>query len=395
MTLRMSLVGIGDRLQSRSTRLGWYLRGRGLGFRRGATEWQGIFGVVGAPRRHAHAQMSTADIEHRARRHADVAALLDGWGLSPRPAQLWRFVDAADDACDGARGFLTLIGLLPSRIDAGDEREIQRANLSLALLGEIGTAFDRVTPRVAAVLEHRLRRRDYSSLRAMADAVRVFEEVTQLGRRWPKATRIGVLDAFLGDIGAGLANPLLIRARDADLARQTADRLRDQMVAFDAAMRAAWHVQYYLALRWPSHWGVGEARTRSTAIARAESLERSLRRERQLRPRDVDNLTQRLVDAIGKLERLMERINGPNGAKTPPQSAPLREPGRSDVEHALAFFGYQPGVRPDRTALRKRFRQLAQTMHPDRADPDAASQKAAHARFLTLNQHYHLLKLSV
>ena len=386
--LRWGATRIGQRLRPRMPLRLWLSR-----------QTHSIFGAKGVERGGRVAIESPLDLAsfdpwHNQKR-ADVARIFDTIGLAPFPTQLWRFVDSADDPRRGAEDFLHAIGIHPARIQAGDEAEIDRANEVLELLFGIDRIFDRVTPKVAAALEARLCSGDYRAVREAAGAADTFERIARLGRRWPKSERIGVLDAFLEEVEAGLANPLAIRATDVALAERIGDRLSRQMMAFDAAMQATWALHYSLAMRWPPHWGATEAWIRSSALARAESLEKLLRRDRRLRPHDVDMTIRRLESANARLERLTARINlrsvrvGPDSRQIP-RKQPLTE-----LDKAIAFFGLDRTSRLDRGTLRQRFRALARKLHPDQAEPDAASQEAAHARFVALNRHYDLLKLQL
>ncbi|OYY77958.1 MAG: hypothetical protein B7Y43_08470 [Sphingomonas sp. 28-62-20] len=399
MAGRSYLGSIGGGLRWGATRIGQRLRPRMPLRLRLTHQTHSIFGVDGADRRRQMSVDSPLDLAafnpQHSQRRADVARIFDAIGLAPFPTQLWRFVDSADDPRQGADDFLRAIGISPARVQAGDAAEIDRANEVLELLFGIDTVFDRVAPKVAAALEARLCSGDYAAVREAAGAADTFERIARLGRRWPKSDRIAVLDAFLEEVEAGLANPLAIRATDVALAERIGDRLSRQMMAFDAAMQATWALHYSLAMRWPPHWGATEAWIRSSALARAESLEKVLRRDRRLRPRDVDMTIRRLESANARLERLTARINRRSVRNGPDAAQIRRKSALTDLDQAFAFFEMDRTSRLDRSALRQRFRALARKLHPDQAEPDAASQQAAHARFVTLNRHYDLLKLQL
>ena len=68
--------------------------------------------------------------------------------------------------------------------------------------------------------------------------VATFESIARMEARWPAEVRLGVLDRFIGDVRAGLADPLAAGARDAAAAAVSAEVLTRQMVAFDAELHA-------------------------------------------------------------------------------------------------------------------------------------------------------------
>lgn len=338
-----------------------------------------------APHRFRPSPATTARINRM--RRAAVFDMFDQVGLAPLPGQLWRFVDAVRDPGVGVGDFLRAIGIDPALITARDPGETDRANEVLELLFSIDHVFDRIAPALAAELEARLCSGAYATVRVAAKVVATFESIARMEARWPAEVRLGVLDRFIGDVRSGLADPLAAGDRDAAAAAVSAEVLMRQMVAFDAELNEFHRLAHELGVRWPNVWATGpEATARRQATRAAEHAHQHLCRDRHLQSPQVDALIAQLATASGTLSGLLDRIEGRAGARERPAA-------RSDIDRALIAFGFAADARPDRAVIRARFRDLARTMHPDHAATDAASQAAAHARFVALNRNYELLKL--
>lgn len=348
------------------------------------------FGVgAKAPHRFRASPATIARIDRM--RRAAVLDMFDQVGLAPLPGQLWRFVDAARDPGVGVTDFLRAIGIDPDRIVARDPHETDRANEVLELLFSIDHVFDRIAPPLAAELEARLCSGAYSTVRVAAKVVATFESIARMEARWPAEVRLGVLDCFIGDVRSGLVDPLAVGERDAAAAAVSVGVLMRQMVAFDAELHEFHRIAHDLGVRWPAAWMNGpEAHARRQAMRSADHAHQHLCRDRHLQAHQVDKLIDQLATASATLADLLDRIEGRvrgTGGAGPRPAA------RSDIDRALIFFGFSVDARPDRAAIRARFRELARTMHPDHARVDTPSQQAAHARFVELNRNYELLKL--
>ena len=352
-------------------------------------------GASQAPHRFRASPATLARIDRM--RRAAVLDIFDQVGLAPLPGQLWRFVDAVRDPGAGVADFLGAIGIDPARIIARDPDETERANEVLELLFSIDHVFDRIAPALAAELEARLCSGAYATVRVAAQVVATFESIARMETRWPAEVRLGVLDRFIGDVRAGLADPLAAGARDAAAAAVSAEVLTRQMVAFDAELHAFHRLAHDLGVMWPRAWTNGpQAEARRQATRSAEHAHQHLCRDRHLQQAQVDALIGQLAKAGGVLAGLIDRIEGiagGEGRRRHSDAAKDRAAPHSDIDRALVFFGFAIDARPDRATVRARFRDLARTTHPDHALTDAASQQAAHGRFVELNRNYELLKL--
>ncbi len=393
--------------------LAWRVRQRPRGGRRRG--WRGLFGrqsddrlaptIISAPavarplgttsraRRDDQASADTLARIKRMRRRA-VVDMFDQVGLEPFPGQLWRFVDAERDPYHGVTTFLLAIGIDPEGIRLRDAAEIERANTVLDLLFSIDHVFDRVAPDIAAQLEAHLCSGDYATVERAAQLIQTFEKIARIDQRWPAGERLALLDAFIGDARAGLADPLAVPPALAAHAARVADELVRQMVALDVARAEQARLRGELARHWPMVWNAAaEGRLRLAMIAQADRAVATLLGEAALRHEDVEALLGAIAGANHALQELADRIaRAGRGEAAAPARASL-----SDFDHALAFFGFAADARPDRDALRQRFRELARTMHPDAAcaagDAPADAARAAHDRFVALNRHHEVLKL--
>ncbi|OYY89758.1 MAG: hypothetical protein B7Y45_10845 [Sphingomonas sp. 28-66-16] len=378
--------------------------------------WRGIFGresgkaiakpvvhgvaaarPLGESRRAAfsfEARPSAAQRIARMRRLA-VIDIFDQIGLAPMPGHLWRFIEGNPDPVSGIVSFFNAIGIDPARIKARDPDEIDRANEVLELLFGIDTVFDRIAPEIAAELEAKLCSGDYAGVRLAAQVVKTFETIAQMEHRWPPHARLGVLDSFLRDVRAGLADPLAVREREARAAARSAEVLDRQMVAFDAEVQENRRLLYQVAIRWPKRGLPAAAvEARRKAAAESDELEKQLLQLRRLRKEAVDDGIARLRNVNARLRHLLDRIDGrAAGREKGGGRGTAASPARSEFDRALEFFRFAPDARPDRTALRQRFRELARKMHPDLAGADCASQREANRRFVELNRYYDVLKL--
>ncbi len=379
-------------------------------------DWRGLFGrqsgervaathitseavsrPLGEASQPAYSDRVKADLQARIgrMRRAAVMDMFDQVGLAPFPGQLWRFVDADRDPGAGVSNFLRAIGIDPALITARDADEIERANEVLELLFSIDHVFDRIAPELAVALEARLCSGDYATVRLAAKVVKTFETIARMESRWPPEVRLGVLDAFVETVRAGLANPLAVRAKDAAAAATSAEVLNSQMVAFDAEVQESRRLMQAIMFRWPRAVTAGpEVQKRDRATAAGEQAQARLLKQRRLRQAEVDDLIDQMAAANAVLQSLLDRIDGkPGQGRARGQSRARADTPRSDFDRALQFFGFGVGARPDHAALRSRFRELARTMHPDLAKADPESQQAAHGRFVELNRYYELLKL--
>lgn len=347
----------------------------------------------GAPHRFRASAATVARIDRM--RRAAVLDMFDQVGLAPLPGQLWRFVEAAHDPGVGVGEFLRAIGIDPARITARDAEETERANEVLELLFSIDHVFDRISPPLAAELEARLCSGAYATVRVAAKVVATFETIARMEARWSAEVRLGVLDRFIGEVRAGLADPLAAGDRDAAAAAVSAEVLMRQMVAFDAELHQFHRFAHELEVKWPRPWtgGSPQADARRQATRSAEHAHQHLCRDRHLLQHQVDALIAQLASASNVLAGLLDRIDGAGDRVRQRAAADGGHGPTSDIDRAFVFFGFPAGTRPDRAMVRARFRELARTMHPDHASIDAASQSAAHARFVELNRNYELIKL--
>lgn len=395
---------------------GWFRRARARpasGIRFG---WRGLFGRASADRvgpapiaaRDAVVRPEPARPHHNPRAPAAPATLIrlqrmrrravidmfDQVGLGPFPGQLWRFVDAERDPYAGIARFFDAIGIEIDRVKRREPGEIERANIVLELLFSIDHVFDRVAPDIAAQLEAHLCSGDYATVERAAQLIQTFEKIARIDQRWPAGERLALLDAFIGDARAGLADPLAVPPALAAHAARVADELVRQMVALDVARAEQARLRGELARHWPMVWNAAaEGRLRLAMIAQADRAVATLLGEAALRHEDVEALLGAIAGANHALQELADRIaRAGRGEAAAPARASL-----SDFDHALAFFGFAADARPDRDALRQRFRELARTMHPDAAcaagDAPADAARAAHDRFVALNRHHEVLKL--
>lgn len=392
--------------------LAWRLRQRPRGGQRRG--WRGLFGrqsddrlaptIISAPavarplgttsraRRDDQASADTLARIKRMRRRA-VVDMFDQVGLEPFPGQLWRFVDAEHDPYHGATTFLQAIGIDPEGIRRRDPAEIERANTVLDLLFSIDHVFDRVDPEVAVALEARLCSGDYRAVRLAAQVIETFEKIARIDARWPSDQRLAVFDAFIRDMRAGVANPLAVPAEIAANAERIADGLSQHMLAFDAGWGEHRRLAALLEARWPPVWSAGpQGQRRMQAMAEAAGVRRALMGNPALRASDVDRLLARLTKANQSLFSLADAIEGASRGRDWRARA---EGPQSEYDRALLFFGWAIDERPDAVALRRRFRELARTAHPDTAKADPVAQAAAHQRFVELNRYHDVLKLRV
>lgn len=379
--------------------------------RTGGRGWRGLFGrrsderlaptIISSPavarplgaasraRRDDPASPGTLARIKRMRRRA-VVDMFDQVGLEPFPGQLWRFVDAERDPYHGVTTFLQAIGIDPDRVRRRDAAEIERANTVLDLLFSIDHVFDRVDPEVAVALEARLCSGDYRAVRLAAQVIETFEKIARIEARWPPDHRLAVLDAFIRDMRAGAANPLAVPAKIAANAERIADDLNQHMLAFDAAWMEYRRLAMLLEARWPPGWSAApQGQRRAQASGEAVAIQRELMSNAALGHHDVDRLLARLAKANQSLATLLDAIAGAAARRSYPAGP------QSDYDRALVFFGWSPNDRPDAVALRRRFRELARTAHPDAAHGDPAAQAAAHQRFVELNRYHDVLKLRV
>lgn len=393
--------------------IGWRLGPRGR--RRGAVRpgWRGLFGrrsderliptairspavarPTGIATRHRRTDPASAQTLARIKRmrRRAVVDMFDQVGLEPFPGQLWRFVDAERDPYHGVTNFLQAIGIDPELIRRRDRTEIDRANTVLDLLFSIDHVFDRVDPDVAVALEARLCSGDYRAVRLAAQVIETFEKIARIDARWPADHRLAVLDAFIQDMRAGAANPLAVPAEIAANAERIADGLNQHMLAFDAAWAEHHRLAALLDARWQPGWNTApQGQRRARAVAEGGTAIRELRGNPALGNRDVDRLLARLARANQDLAALLdalERTAAGLGSHARRPSGP-----QSDYDRALLFFGWTTDERPDAAALRRRFRELARSTHPDAANADPAAQAAAHQRFVELNRYHDVLKL--
>lgn len=392
--------------------LAWRLRQRPRGGQRRG--WRGLFGrqsddrlaptIISSPavarplgspsraRRDDPASANTLARIKRMRRRA-VVDMFDQVGLEPFPGQLWRFVDAERDPYHGVTTFLQAIGIDPEGIRRRDATEIERANTVLDLLFSIDHVFDRVDPEVAVALEARLCSGDYRAVQLAAQVIETFEKIARIDARWPTDHRLAVLDAFIRDMRAGVANPLAVPAEIAANAERIADELNQHMLAFDAGWGEHRRLSALLEARWPPGWSAApQGQRRMRAMAEAASVRRELMGNPALGASDVERLLARLTKANESLFTLADAIAG--ASRGGDWRARAVGP-QSDYDRALLFFGWTIDERPDAAALRRRFRELARTAHPDAAQSDPVAQAAAHQRFVELNRYHDVLKLRV
>ena len=392
----------------------WLRRGRpGPAMRFG---WRGLFGRASADRvgpAPIAARAAVARPEPSARRHYPKASearttlarlqrmrrravidMFDQVGLGPFPGQLWRFVDVERDPYVGVASFFEAIGIDIDRLKQRDPCEIDRANTVLELLFSIDHVFDRVAPDIAAQLEAHLCSGDYATVERAAQLIQTFEKIGRIDQRWPSGRRLALLDAFIGDARAGLADPLAVPPALAANVARVADELVRQMVVLDVGLAEQARLRDELSRHWPMVWNVAEeGRLRLAMTAQADRAAATLLGDATLRHEEVEALLGAIAGANRALQELADRIaRAERGEAAPRGGASL-----SDFDHALAFFGFAADARPDREAIRRRFRELARAMHPDVARPaggaagDAA--RAAHDGFVTLNRHHEVLKL--
>lgn len=344
--------------------------------------------------RRALHRRNPAEIEAKLRqmRRRAVVDMFDQVGIGPFPGQLWRFVDAENDPYAGVMAFLGAIGVDPHRLRARDPDEVERTNRVLELLFSIDHVFDRVTPEVAAALEACLCSGDYAAVERAATVIQIFEKIARIEARWPVHQRLALLDAFINDARAGIADPLAVPASAAEQAGRIADELVRQMVALDSARAEQARLRSYLAVHWPAVWNVApEGRQRAAAVSEADHALARLLGETKLRHDEVEALLGRLARANAQLSALatrIERVERGEWSAAPVQAAP-----DTDFDRALAFFGFASHERPDASLLRQRFRSLARTIHPDLVQGGASAREAAHECFIALNRHYETLKL--
>ncbi|MBX9797597.1 J domain-containing protein [Sphingomonas sp.] len=329
----------------------------------------------------------TAERLRKMRRRAAVD-MFDQCGLGPFPGQFWRFVDSDVDPFVGVTQFLRAIGIDPDRVRRRDPQEIERANIVLELLFSIDHVFDRVAPEVAAELEARLCSGGYEQVRLAAGLIQTFERVAALEARWPQAMRLGVLNAFIADARAGMANPLAVSPGIAANAARVVEALSAQMNSLDTLMVMHDALVRRLAQYWPPSWRVGpELATREAALSAVAQAHRLLVGDAGLSYAAVAAQLQRIESANAQLQRLVDRIEERLGRSTGPAVAP-----QTEIERARAFFGIAPGARLDLPSLRKLYRALARTTHPDTVAGDPAAKAAAHRRFVELNRYYDVLR---
>ncbi len=350
-------------------------------------------GVAPSRRKGARAPASVEERIKRMRRRA-VVDMFDQVGLEPFPGQLWRFVDAEQDPYHGVTAFLQAIGIDADRVRARDQSEIERANTVLDLLFSIDHVFDRVDPDVAIALEARLCSGDYRSVQLAAEVIQTFEKIARIEARWPPEHRLAVLDAFIRDMRAGAANPLAVPADIAANAERIADELNQHMVLFDAYIGEHRRLAALLAARWPRQWAdTPQAHRRQHAIAEGEAVARELLGNQALGHHDVERLLARLAQAGTALHTLADAIMAATHGAGPGNWHARPDGPQSEYDRALIFFGWPIDHRPTAAELRRQFRELARTAHPDSASADTAAKAAAHARFIELNRYHDVLKL--
>ena len=350
-------------------------------------------GASTRPRRDGAVAASTMARIKRMRRRA-VVDMFDQVGLAPFPGQLWRFVDAERDPYHGATAFLQAIGINPDQVRRRNAAEIERANTVLDLLFSIDHVFDRVDPDVAVALEVRLCSGDYRAVRLAAQVIETFEKIARIDARWPPDHRLAVLDGFIRSMRVGAANPLAVPPEIAANAGRIADHLNQHMLAFDAAWTEHRRLSAQLDALWPSAWNLApQGHRRTQAAAEAAAVHQELLHNATLGHRDVDALLARLARTNLGLAALLDAIEGGTSHSDRRRAHSGAAP--SDYDRALVFFGWTIDDRPDAVALRRRFRELARTTHPDAAQADAEAQAAAHRRFVELNRYHDVLKLRV
>lgn len=234
------------------------------------------------------------------------------------------------------------------------------------------------------------------SVRMIASADEIAARVGRMAVRWPGAARIGMFNAFLRDIRLGMGDPQTLRIASSRNAHYTAHQLHQQMMAFEAALSMHHQLRRRLA-RATRRRDVtpSQARRGQATLREARLLADMLLRNRHLMRRDVDWLIARLGMGNAELRDMLDSAGG-RILRSPREHAGA-DPGdraqhHDELHQAMRYFGFAIEDRPDRDALRLRFRELARAMHPDAAGTDADAQQIAHARFVALNRHYEVLQ---
>lgn len=323
---------------------------------------------------------ATTDPRIERLRRAAVIQIFELTGLGVVPGQFWAFLVSTPAPGDAVINFLGALGLNPDLVRSKDSVEVDKANEILDLLVDIDGAFAKLSEAARADIQSAIWCGEYERVRDLAQIVRTYLFILELGDAFPTSQRFPAFTSFLSDVASELDNPMSAEKADA----QAADRIRLDMSALLRRLSDARTEQEALIkLLWSEFpdWKTLPREAEITlALSRIEATLESI-------------LNDRLpVDVVRELLTHFERFNAELGSILSALASDRRGEAHGSrrsnrdrsrhgassgaapglLDRALAYFGLERSRLPTLAEFKKVRRVFQFRTHPDRGGSSEA-----------------------
>jgi signal transduction histidine kinase len=303
-------------------------------------------------------------------RRAAVVQIFELAGLSVVPGQFWQFLGRNPAPADAVIEFLVALGLDVDLLRRGDIDEVERANDVLDVLVEVDGAFSRLSDSARADVQSALFCGEYDHVREIAQVVKTYSTILELGELFPAGNRFAAFTEFLSDIASELENPMSASAADA----AAAERLRLKMSELLRRLADARVEQERLVRSMWSDFPDWHSSTSAAAITLALSLFGETLESIQSRPNSLGDVAVLLDFLEQRNDQLRTLLFGlasgrgrthSHGAKGGHSSRAYKKPGETALEIALKYFGLRLNSRPSMLEFKTIKRRYQRKTHPD------------------------------
>ncbi len=311
-----------------------------------------------------------------------------GWlGLTLIPRQIWPILETVRDPGLAVEQIIVGLGCDPKRARRRDAVEIERLQSAIDILVALDTLRPHLSLTHLAEIELLLFSGKHDTVGRYHRIVSALSGVL-IGREKSASLRVfQAYNTFIAEIERYIRDPLRLEPEDAEDALRLSDvfttSMEDYAVLHDKISRVIGAV----LANWPEEFESGdEFDIRNGIILRFEEIDTSLLNEKDLNLADIKALIEECSLLLRDVEELLHRIRADPG----PDSAA----GMSEMDAALAFFGFGEGASPSWEEIQKAFREIMKRVHTDLAagitDPEEIARREELSR--KANIHRDLLR---
>jgi len=280
------------------------------------------------------------------------------------PPDYFRLLRAFPDPVEAFEQLALQFGLKLPLLRQRDLTETAILHQCLGILLELGE-LDKLSDAYKERVRDELRSREYDTAEALVDTARTVAAIMNQAVSLGSNIIFPAYVTFLNELVSFVADPSDLTADDAAEARQAMNGFTDMQQRFDAVIAGLEAELAWMAGNWPDDdWGREHELLRDGFILIKEETEAELRGSTEADvAAGLTSLDEVLQDLLGFIEEI--RANHKGAGYSSPTDSKAAERWQ-EWRSSATLFGFKEDEEPAAGEIKKWYRMLAMSWHPDR-----------------------------